>query len=1367
MNSLQAKSASSGIRVLLIENGCGRLGDIKQLLSQTDFGQFSVDCVSNIADAATYLSGNGHDVCIISSQPDEGCNLLDLAKRVDSVIPCIVLTSDSTSEVIDAFHAGASDCLSRNELTASRLEQAICRVLQQTHLISSRLENQQRYFALVENAKDIIYTHDLQGNYLSANNAAEALTGYSHEEILNLNANQVVPFEFLDLSREMVQRKLDAQTETSYELEFITKDGRRIPVEVNSHLIYRSGKPVAVQGIARDISQRRCFESQLRASEERYRDLFENANDIVYVHDLSGTVMELNKAGELITGYSRDEAIGRNIVGIIAPEYREIALSMMSSKARGEVATVYELDIITKDSRRMALEISTRVILRDGKPVGVQGIGRDVTERKRSELERRVILEIIQSVTLTSNLDDLLHQVHQALAKILYAENCFVALYDDNWVHYSFWRDKFDEIPAPGPIVRGFSNHLVKTGEPLLLTEEIKQLMYERGEVEQEGTDCASWLGVPLKTPTQTIGVLVVQHYEDPNAYTQRDLEFLSSVGGQIALAIERKRAEEALKKSEAEYRDIFNNSPVGVYRSTLDGRLITANPALARILGYSSVAELLARNLVSDVYFDASERDELIARCLSRRLAEGLEVRWKKKDGTAIWVQLSAMASSDEAGGLAFFDGFIHDITLRKEAEAALRESEERYEQLVELSPDGIIVHSDGVISYINSAGVRLVGASSPESVVGQSIFNYIDETQHERFSDRVAQLQRGQFLPPAEMRARRVDASLVECEVMSVPFNANDKPGVQVVVRDITERKQAELAIDEANRRALADYERLVERIASLGQNLSNARDLQAILRAIRDFTMVSVPCDGMVISLYDPKESVRHPVYCWVDGAELSTNNMAFPVGSGLTGRALKTGTIFISNNYQQMLDEKTSIDVGDVSEGRVPNSALSAPMVIMGRIIGCIEIQSYDFDAYTEEHKTAMRLAASLAANAVENVSLIEREQEKEEQFRQSQKMEAIGKLAGGVAHDFNNLLTAISGYSDLGLRKLNEADPLRKNLEEIKKASTRASSLTRQLLAFSRKQMLQAKVIDVNWIVADMDRMLRRLIGEDIDLVTILDPNSCQVKADPGQIEQVILNLAVNARDAMPRGGKITIETQRVFLDDVYTRAHVAVTSGYYMMLAVSDTGDGMEPEIQKRVFEPFFTTKEIGKGTGLGLSTVYGIVKQSGGNVWVYSEIGRGSTFKVYLPLVTDSVETAEPKSQEPDVEQGNKTILLVEDEEMVRNLSLKILEMSGYRVLTAADGPEACKVCKDFSDEIHLMITDVVMPQMSGREVAEHAALHRPNMLVLFMSGYTDDAIVRHGVLDDGVPFLQKPFTPDALVNKVRQVLENQTVKC
>ncbi len=343
-------------------------------------------------------------------------------------------------------------------------------------------------------------------------------------------------------------------------------------------------------------------------------------------------------------------------------------------------------------------------------------------------------------------------------------------------------------------------------------------------------------------------------------------------------------------------------------------------------------------------------------------------------------------------------------------------------------------------------------------------------------------------------------------------------------------------------------------------------------------------------------------------------------------------------------------------------------------------------------------------------------------------------------------------------------RLSNDDPLRNNLVEIKKTSTRATALTRQLLSFSRKEMLQAKVIDLNAIVGDMDTMLRRLIGEDIDLITLLEPSSCEVKADPGQIDQVIMNLAVNARDAMPLGGKLTIETGLVHLDETYSLAQVAVKSGTYVMLAVSDTGSGMDAETKKHLFEPFFTTKEPGKGTGLGLSTVYGIVNQSGGTIWVYSELGQGTTFKVYLPVVSESV-APEIKSTTPESLQGRETVLLVEDEEMVRKLSREILEINGYRVLSAANGQEACQLCESYDGEIHLMITDVVMPQMSGRELAERVLKERPDILILYMSGYTDEAIVRHGVLEDSMPFLQKPFTPDSFTQKVSELLERLPV--
>ena len=377
---------------------------------------------------------------------------------------------------------------------------------------------------------------------------------------------------------------------------------------------------------------------------------------------------------------------------------------------------------------------------------------------------------------------------------------------------------------------------------------------------------------------------------------------------------------------------------------------------------------------------------------------------------------------------------------------------------------------------------------------------------------------------------------------------------------------------------------------------------------------------------------------------------------------------------------------------------------------------------------------------------------------EEQLRQAQKMEAVGKLAGGVAHDFNNLLTAIIGHSEMCLRRLTREDGLYPHVEQIQKAGDRAAGLTRQLLAFSRKQILQPKVIDLNSIVGDLSLMLQRLIGEDIDLMMRLAPNVGKVKADPNQVEQVLMNLAVNARDAMPNGGKLTIETSNVYLSDEFASDHVTVASGHYVMLAVSDSGVGMDAATKARIFEPFFTTKEVGKGTGLGLSTVYGIVKQSGGSIWVYSELGSGTTFKIYLPLVADQVEQVETRRQA--ILKGEGTILLVEDEDVVREMVAETLKDCGYMVLIAGNGPAALDLSDEFSGEIKLMLTDVVMPQMSGRQLTEKLSPKRPSMKVLYMSGYTDDAIVHHGVLEEGTAFIGKPFSPDALVLKIGELL-------
>jgi two-component system cell cycle sensor histidine kinase/response regulator CckA len=382
---------------------------------------------------------------------------------------------------------------------------------------------------------------------------------------------------------------------------------------------------------------------------------------------------------------------------------------------------------------------------------------------------------------------------------------------------------------------------------------------------------------------------------------------------------------------------------------------------------------------------------------------------------------------------------------------------------------------------------------------------------------------------------------------------------------------------------------------------------------------------------------------------------------------------------------------------------------------------------------------------------------------EEQLRQAQKLEAIGRLAGGIAHDFNNILTVIKGYTGLLLQDLDAHNPLTADIGQIEKSAERAAALTRQLLAFSRKQVLQPVVLDFNAIVSNMDKMLQRLIGEDIILTTLLDPALGQIKADPGQIEQVLLNLAANARDAMPQGGKLTIETKNIYLNKRYARQHLDVKAGPYIMLAMSDTGSGMDEETRSHMFEPFFTTKEQGKGTGLGLATVHGIVIQSGGHIGVSSEPGQGTTFKVYLPRAEGAYASAKPKLQSSILaKRGSETILLVEDEALVREFARRTLLNEGYLVLEASYGEEAIRVAQQHQGSIDLLVTDLVMPGgMSGRQLAERLIPLRQAMKVLYMSGYTDDALVRHGVFEADIAFLQKPFSPDHLAGKVREVLD------
>jgi PAS domain S-box-containing protein len=1202
--------------------------------------------------------------------------------------------------------------------------------------------------------------------------------------------------------------------------------------------------------------------------EEWFRSLVKNSSDVIAILNPDSTFRYVTPSMEQVLGHRPLDVIGRNSLDYIHPDdLPMMRKGFQRSLQKPGVSRTPEFRFRHANGSWVYLESIVNNLLDDP---GVRGLiinSRDITERKHGEQLQSALYRIAEKASSAGDLLELYAFIHSILGELMFAKNCFIALYDpeNNSIHFPYWVDEKDPAPKPTghrsrKFGKGLTEYILRTGQPLLLTADQLKELITRGEAELIGAFSTDWMGVPLKKGDHTFGALVLQTYELIRQYGEREKEILVFVSQQVANAIEQRRNQEAIRESESKYRSIFENAAEGIFQTTLDGQWLTANPSLARTLGYDSPEDLMRHLDLSRLYVQPGRR-KYFAELLSKKDAvTELESDVYRKDGQIISISENLRAVRDASGQLTGLVGTLQEITARKRAEEALMESESKFRGVADTASSAILIHDGEKFVYVNHAAETITGYSRRE-LLYSNILKLIHPDFQEETRRRTAARLRGEPAPSRiELKIVTKDGQERWGDVSTSTIQFGGHTAVLSVAVDITERKRAE---------------QLQSALYRIADKANTTDDLPTLYQAIHGIVGELMYAKNFYIALYDTATAQLTFPYA-VDEAD-TFSETPVPMGRGLTEYVFRTGHPLLAT--PQVFD-------GLVSHGEVElvgaNSVdwLGVPLKTGSTTFGVLVVQSYTEDVrFGEREEEILTFVSQHVANAIErkrsqealrhseqryrslvqsavygiyrssledrfvavNPALVamlgydsedqllglklsrdvyaepgvrdrliqqyrstgrvesvevkwKRKDGKiitvrlsgavlnpsgdtegfemiaedvterrvlEEQFRQSQKMEAVGRLAGGVAHDFNNLLTVIQGYTDLMLDQFGKADPLRAEMEEVQKAAERAVSLTRQLLAFSRQQMMVARVLDLNSVVTNMEKLLRRLLGEDVELTTTLEPALGRVTADPSQVEQVIMNLAVNARDAMPRGGKLTIETASAELDDTFAREHPSLKGGPCILLAVSDTGAGMDAETQSRIFEPFFTTKELGKGTGLGLSTVYGIVKQSGGDILVYSEIGVGTTFKVYLPRADQAAEAPHVSPALTEQGRGTETVLLVEDEDGVRALARKVLHKGGYTVLEARNGGEALLTCERHPGPIELLLTDVVLAQMSGHELAQRLLPLRPGMRVLYMSGYTDEAVVRHGVLSAGTAFLQKPFSAEALTTKVRQVLD------
>jgi len=858
-----------------------------------------------------------------------------------------------------------------------------------------------------------------------------------------------------------------------------------------------------------------------------------------------------------------------------------------------------------------------------------------------------------------------------------------------------------------------FGTHTITQPDVLIVSDTLKDERFVRNQLATQA-GVRFYAGAPLLTPEgYALGTLSVMDYV-PRALTGVQTRILWALARQVMAHLEDRRdlGSNPERDSYERYRRFFESSVVGFYRTTLDGQLLDCNPAFVRIMGYVSREELLACHAL-EFYFSPSERQEFLEQCLTLGSLTNFASRLRRKDGSSVWVLENVETVPGRGGTPAMIEGTLVDISQQKSAETAhnkaqqaLEDSETRYRRLFETAKDGILIldFKTGQIADVNPFLIEMLGYTHSE-FVGKKLWEIGPFKDIPASRSAFSALQTKGVIRYEDLPLETKDGRRINVEFVSNVYPVDGTQVVQCNVRDITERVQAEAALKISETHHRSVFEGAVHGIYR-GTLDGRFLDVNPALVAMLGYSSTEEVLKLSVSQdvFAEPEEGLRL-LHKWQVTAEIEEE-------------------VQWKRRDQRLITVRLS-----------------------GRVL-------------RTENQRAAGLEV-IAEDVTERRAL-------EEQLRQAQKIEAVGQLAGGMAHEFNNYLGIVLGYSELLLEEAGTTEGLRRNVAEIKAATQRTASLTRQLLALSRRQVLEPKVLDVNAVVWETHKLLRRLIPGNIDLVPVLEPNLQQVKVDPAQIQQILINLVVNARDAMPQGGKVVIETANVELDEEYAGRHIEVRPGRYVMLAVSDNGSGIDEQTQARIFEPFFTTKQKGKGTGLGLSTVYGIVRQSGGHITVESALREGSRFRIYLPptAVTELKVEDETPPLETEILSGTETVLVVEDEPALRRLISVSLEKRGYTVLAAEDGSEAIRILENNPGEIDLVVSDIMMPKLNGLELRKKATLLRPDMRFLFISGYAEDTIGRTAHLPQDAGYLEKPFLPIELARKVRALLNETDVE-